>query len=86
MELRKTEVIKHLIKEGNLYRLAIVCARSAIQLLYVHCRLAKDTSFVVPDGILAASFWIVSTSFFSNWVQLSHIISPDSSSGLINAI
>ena len=47
--------------------------------------LLKETSFVVvPVAILAASFWILSSSLFSYWVQLSHITSPLSRSGLIN--
>ena len=46
----------------------------------------RDTSLVVPVAIRAASVWDFLNFLFSNCVQLSHIISPYSSKGLIKVV
>ena len=49
-------------------------------------RLFNKTSLVVPVAILAASFWILSSSYLSCYVQLFHITSPYSNNGLMKAV
>ena len=49
-------------------------------------KVLSETSFVAPVAIRAASLCILFRSFFSYSVQLSHITSPYSSRGLINAV
>ena len=46
-------------------------------------RFSKEMSLVVPVTILAASFWISSSSYKSQLVRLSKLRSPYSNSGLI---
>ena len=87
MASRKTvyrcQSIKHLIKTGAFMILSSFVQVSQPTSLY---RLPKDTRFVAPVVILAALVLVLSTSFLPYWLQLSYIISPYSSSGLINAI
>ncbi len=45
---------------------------------------SMDTSRVAPVDIRAASIWILSTSSFSYWVQLSQTVSAYSNIGRIN--
>ena len=49
-------------------------------------RLFIETSLVAPVAILVASFCILSSSYLSACVHLSHMLSPYSSNGLMNAV
>ena len=49
-------------------------------------KFSRDTNFVVPVAIRAASVWIFSRLSFSYCVQLSQISFPYSKIGLINEV
>ena len=63
--------------------IASFCSDSQQISLY---RLFIETSLVAPVAILAASFCILSSSYFSACVQLSHMLSPYSNNGLMNVV
>ena len=73
----------HFVKNGQLVFCLLSSRDSHPISLY---RLFNETSLVVPVAILAASFWILSSSYLSCNVQLFHITSPYSNNGLIKAV
>ena len=73
----------HFAKRGQLVFLSFSSIDSHPISLH---RLFNETSLVVPVAFLAASFWILSSSYLSCNVQLFHIISPYTNNGLIKAV